>query len=123
MSETSEPRPVQVSRQRCIASDETVDAHIEFLATDQKRVDDVALDDVGFSLRALRFPPEVVLPLSDLLKFVEQEDALALRFGYGLHNPPDSARCLLELLHKEGVITWQVISGRVEIVPKEKRKG
>jgi hypothetical protein len=54
--------------------------------------------------------------LSDLLKFIEEEDALALRFGDGLHDPPYCASGFLEFLHEERIVTWQIVSSWVEVI-------
>lgn len=78
MRETSEATSVEVDSQRLVGGHQHVDSHIKFLTSDQKRVHNISLHDVSLSLRTIGFPTEIVLPLSDLLKFVDQEDTSAL---------------------------------------------
>ena len=78
MGKSTEARTVQVHGQGLVACYQHVDPKIELLASNQKRVHDVFLDDIGLSLWAVRLPSEIVLPLRYLSKFVEKEDASAL---------------------------------------------
>lgn len=78
VSETREPGPIEVDRQRLISRAKGVDSHVELFAADQQRVADVPLDDVRFGLRTIWFPAEVVLPLGNLCQLVQQEDAFPL---------------------------------------------
>ena len=71
MRESAEAGAIQVHSQRLVARHEHVDSQIELLASDQKRIHDVLLDDVGLSLRTVRLPSEVVLPLRDLCELVQ----------------------------------------------------
>jgi hypothetical protein len=50
-------------------------------------------------LGRIGFPPEVVLPLGDLLELIQQEDAFPLRFADGFHNPDPAL--FFELFHEE----------------------
>ena len=70
MCESSEAGPIEVDSQGLVACDKYVDSHIELLATDEKWIHDISLYNVRFCLRTLRFPSEIILPLSDLGKLV-----------------------------------------------------
>lgn len=71
MSKSAEASSVQICCQRSVASNKAVDSHIKLLSSNKEGVDDVPLDDIGLSLWTFRFPPEIILPLSYLLEFVE----------------------------------------------------
>ena len=114
MGESTKPFPVKIHRQRSIRGHENIDAQVKLLSTDQKWVHDVPLHDVRLGSWGLGLPPQFVFPLRDLLKLVEQEDASSLRLANGFHNP--NALVLLELLHKQTVVSRQVEGGREEVV-------
>ena len=116
MSKSCKPSSVKVCSQRSVTCHKAINSHVKFLASNQQRINDIALHDIGLSLRAFRFPPEIVFPLSDLLQFVKQEDSLSLRFGDRLHNPPYGSSSLLEFFDKQRVITWEVIGSRIEVI-------
>lgn len=78
VGEPGEARSVEVERERRVGGAEQVDAHVELFTADEQRVGDVLLNYVGFGLRVLGVVSEVVLPLRDLLYFIEEEDALSL---------------------------------------------
>jgi hypothetical protein len=67
-------------------------------------------------LRRIRLPPEIVLPLRNLLQFVKQEDAFALGFADWLHDP-DTA-LLLEFFNEERVVSGQAVGCRVKSITK-----
>lgn len=67
-------------------------------------------------MRAFWLPSKVIFPLSYLLQLIKEEDSFSLGFSDRLHDPPDSASCFFELLHKQGIVAWQVIGRRVEVV-------
>lgn len=71
MCKSGEASSIEVGSKWSVAGDEAINTHVKFLATNQEWIDDVALHNVGFSLRAFWFPPEIVLPLCNLLQFVE----------------------------------------------------
>jgi hypothetical protein len=109
MSESSEASPVEICCQWSVASNETIYSHIKLLSSNQQGVNDIPLDDIRLCLRTLWLPSEIILPLSNLLKFVEEKNTFALRLCYGLHNPY-TTHCFLEFLYKQGIVTWEVIS-------------
>lgn len=118
MSETSETCSIQICCKRSVASNETIYSHIKLLSANKQGIYNVLLHDVGFSLWWFRFPSEIILPLCNLLQLIEQKDSFALRLCNWLHNPNCTRCLLLELLHEEWVISRQVVSSRVEVVPK-----
>ena len=67
MCESSEPCPVQVSCQWCVASNKAIDSHIKFLPSNEQWINDVPLNNVGLCLGAFWLPSEVIFPLGDLL--------------------------------------------------------
>ena len=71
----------------------------------QQGVDDIPLDDVRLSLRALRLSPEVVPPQCDLLELVKQEDSLALGLGDRFHDQLHSPCRRIELFNEQRVVT------------------
>jgi len=78
MRKSGEPRPVKVCRQRCIAGNQAVNTHVKLFTPNEEGIDNVSLDDVRLRLGAFGLPPEIILPLRDLLELVEQENTLAL---------------------------------------------
>ena len=113
-AEAREAAAVRVHAQRAVREHEHVDAEVELLAADQQRVHNVALDDVGLGSRRFWLPPQLILPLSDLLQFVEQEDAATLRLADRFHDP--YLRAFLELLYEQAVVTRQVECRREEVI-------
>lgn len=90
-----------------VAGHEDVHSQVKFLAADKEGSVDVLWDNIGFTQVDLVFGKwRVVRPLFDLGELIDEEDALALRTGVGLHDP-----CLLrlpsELLHENCIVTWQ----------------
>jgi hypothetical protein len=75
---------------------------------------DVSLDDVRLCLWRFWLPPEFILPLCDVLQFVEEEDALALTLSDWLHNP-DLVRSF-EFFDEKGVVARQIVGGWEEVV-------
>lgn len=76
---------MNVDDQGCVGNYQHVDANVKFLATDEIRIVNVALDDV--SLRsdilvtvdiAAAQNPRRVPPLTDLTEFVDQKYSFAL---------------------------------------------
>lgn len=67
VSEATEACSVQVDCQWLVSSHKNVNSYIKFLSSNQERVHDVSLNDIRLSLRAFRFPPEVIFPLRNLL--------------------------------------------------------
>lgn len=65
-------------------------------------------------MRRIRLPPEIVLPLRNLLQFVKQEDAFALGFTDWLHDP-DTA-LLLEFFNEKRVVSGQAVGRRVKSI-------
>ena len=78
MRETTETRSVQVHSQGLVASNQDVDSQVKLLATYQKWVIDVLLNDIRLGLRTVRFPAEIVLPLRDLSELIQEEDTTTL---------------------------------------------
>ena len=71
MCESGESSPVKVSSEGSVAGHQAINTHVKLFATDEEGIDDVSLHNVGLSLRAFGLPPEIILPLGDLLKFIE----------------------------------------------------
>ena len=71
MGKPTEATAVEVYDQGLVRCYEDVKAHIELFTPNQEWVHNVFLDNVRLSLRCLCFPPEVVLPLGDLLQLVQ----------------------------------------------------
>jgi hypothetical protein len=126
VSEPREPCAVKVDDQRLVGSAKRVDPHVELLPPQEKRVGNVPLHDVRLRLRVIRVIAEVVLPLGDLLDFVEKENALALGLADGLHDPQNLRvrlnRLLLELLIENRVLGRQVERDREEVVPEKRSR-
>lgn len=78
MRETTETRSVQVHSQGLVASNQDVDSQVKLLATYQKWVIDVLLNDIRLGLWTVRFPAEIVLPLRDLGELIQEEDTTTL---------------------------------------------
>ena len=78
MRETTETRSVQVHSQGLVASNQDVDSQVKLLATYQKWVIDVLLNDIRLGLWTVRFPSEIVLPLRDLSELIQEEDTTTL---------------------------------------------
>lgn len=114
VSEPTEAVPIQVDGQWLVADDQHVDSQIELLATDEERVEDIPLHNIGFSLWRLGLPSELVFPLRDLLEFVEQENAATLTLTDWLHYPHTASS--LELLDEDAVLAWQVVGRREEVI-------
>jgi hypothetical protein len=119
--EAREAASVQVERQGVVVGAEDVNAHVEFLASDQQRVVDVALHNVRLCLllglayaRVVRFPAEVAFPVADLTDFVEYEDAFALALADGLHDP-EGVRVLVVLVFEDGVVVGEVVGDWEEV--------
>ena len=107
MSEPRESSAVQINSQWRIGSAQCIDSHVKLLTSDQQRIIDVFLDNIGLSLRVFRIVSEVVFPLGDLLQFVKEKNADPLRFSDGLHYPQTLAILVfLELLAEDGVFAW-----------------
>lgn len=92
--ESAKSQSMNVDDQGCVGNYQHVDANVKFLATDEIRIVNVALDDV--SLRpdilvtvdiAAAQNPRRVPPLTDLTEFVDQKYSFALWFSNGLHDP------------------------------------
>ena len=109
----TEARSVQVHGQWLVTCDQHIDSHVELFASNQQRIHDVTLHDVGLGLWTLWLPSKIVLPLRDLSELVQQEDAPALGLANRLHDPHSSN--LTELLHEKRVVPWQVVSRREEV--------
>jgi hypothetical protein len=118
--ESRKPGSVEVDCKRLVGGAESVNSHVEFLASEKQGVSDVSLDNVGFSLRVLGVVAKVVLPLRDLLDFVEDENALALRLADRFHDPEGFwvVRLLFEFLVKDRVFRRQMEGHRKEVIPK-----
>jgi len=78
MRKSGKPSPVKVCRQRCIAGHQAVNTHVKLFTPYEQGIDNVSLDDIRLSLGAFGLPPEIILPLRNLLELVEQENTLAL---------------------------------------------
>jgi len=50
MCESCKPRAIKINRERLIWNAECIDTHIEFLATNQKRITDIFLNYIGICL-------------------------------------------------------------------------
>jgi hypothetical protein len=72
------------------------------------------LDYVWFGLGALRLPSQFILPLRNLLKLIEKEDAPTLTLTNWFHDP--YAAGSFEFFDEYAVFSRQVISGREEII-------
>ena len=125
VGETSKTRAIEIDLERSIRSHERVNAQVELFSSDEIGALDVPLHNVVFRLLlqtcgvARSAPSRVFLPLANLVEFIEEEDALALRLAHGLHNP--YATGTLELFHEEVVLgrnrvcLWEeVISARFD---------
>jgi len=71
MCEPTEAAAVKINIKGLVRCYENVNAHVKLFASDQEWIHYVFLNDIGLGLWGLCLPPEVVLPLSDLLKLVE----------------------------------------------------
>lgn len=87
MSEPAKACPIEVDSEGRIRSDQDINPHIELLTAYQKRIHDIPLDDITFSLRTFGFPPEIIFPLANLLQLVEEENSFSLTFSHGFHDP------------------------------------
>lgn len=114
MREPTKAIAVQVHSQGLVARDQNINSEIKLLAADQQRIQNVPLDNIRLSLRALWLPPELVLPLGDLLQLVEQEDAATLTLANGLHDPDPASS--LEFLDEDAVFAGQVVRGREKVI-------
>lgn len=72
MSESSETRTIQINSQRIVRSYKDVESHIEFFMTDEKRVMDVPLNNVGLRLVGC------ISPLANISYLSKEKDAFAL---------------------------------------------
>jgi hypothetical protein len=108
MSKTTESCPIKICCQGWIWSNKAIDSHIKFLSSNQKRINNISLDNVRFSLRTFRLPSEIIFPLSNLLELIKQENTFALRFCNRLHNP-DTTHILLEFFHKQWIISRKIV--------------
>lgn len=105
---------VKIDGQRVIGRAESVDSHVELSATEQERVEQVALADIGFGrvVPIERFPPRYIS------NFAEYKDAFSLAFGSRFHDPQSFAIVLgaFELLVKNDVFAGKEEGGGQEIV-------
>lgn len=105
--------PVEVDGKRVVGDAERVDAHVELPASEEERVENVSLADVVFGGDVL----VGALPLADVADLVEDEDALALALGSGLHDPQHLLTVLpLELLVEDDVLAGHQEGRRQEVV-------
>lgn len=114
VGETCKACPVEVDRQRLVRCHKAIYAHIELLTPDQKWVHNVTLNNIRLRLWAFWLPSEIVLPLSNLCKLIEEKNSFSLGFAYRLHNPDRTD--LAELLNKEAVVARQIIGGRIKMI-------
>ena len=114
MSKSPEAFPIEVHRKRLVTDNENIDSEIEFFAANQKRIHDVPLHYVWFCLGTLRLPSELIFPLGNVLKFVEQENTFSLTLADRLHNPDLASS--FEFFDKETIIARQIVSGGEEVI-------
>jgi len=70
----------------------------------------VLLNDIRFGLGIVGFVSIVIAPLSDLIQFVEQEDAFALGLANWLHDLHNVFLLVLfKFFHKQTVVCRQVV--------------
>lgn len=113
VGEAREAVAVEVDGERVVGEAEGVDAHVELAAAEEEGVEDVALADVVLGREVL----VGALPLADVRDLVEDEDALALALGGGLHDPEHLLAVLpLELLVEDDVLAGHEEGGREEVV-------
>ena len=116
--ESGKPSPVEVNDERLVAGAQSVDPHVELLASDQQRVVYIFLGNVGLSLRVVRVVPEVALPLRNLINFIEQKYTYSLRLGHRLHYPKAFPIVVfLEFLAEQRVFVWKMKSLREKVKP------
>ena len=72
MGESGKACAIQINGQGVVGCYKDVNSQVEFFISDQERVVDVSLDDIGFGL--VRY----VGPVADLVDVSEQENSLAL---------------------------------------------
>lgn len=77
MGKSSKACPIEIDRQWIIGGTKGVDPHIEFPSSEQKRVQQVSLDNIGLR-RVILIEG---LPSGDICYFIEDEDAFSLAFG------------------------------------------
>jgi hypothetical protein len=101
----------------------TVEAQVELFAADEKRVIDVSRNDVGF-IHVEPFEGGVEVgagnDLLELVDFLEQENAVALRLVVGL-DYPGGVGVLLKLVQEDGVLVWigGKLLGKVKVMGKK----
>lgn len=83
MGETGETTSIEIDCQRLIRETQSIDAHVEFTASEQQRIDDVSLAHVAFYIGI----PSCCFPFGNFAYFAEDEDASALALGSGFHDP------------------------------------
>lgn len=119
MSKPSKPVSVQIYSQRIVRSDQNINSYIEFLTTNQKRITDIALNNV----RLCRWM-DIWLPLRKLAQFIHKKNPFTLRLACRLHYPcVGMIRRLisLEFIRKQTIFWWQQISLWIEIVASIKK--
>ena len=113
MGESTESFSVQVDGQGLVRNDKNVDSQVKLFASYQKRIHDVPRYNVWLSLRTIWLPPQLIFPLSDVLKFIEKKDTFSLTLSDWLHDP--NLAHSFELLNKETVVSWKVIGRWQEV--------
>lgn len=87
VSKSAESFSIQINGQWLVANDEYINSKIELFTANQKRVHDIPLDNVRFCLRTLWLPSQLVFPLGNMLKLIEQENTFALTLSNWFHDP------------------------------------
>ena len=72
------------------------------------------MHNIRLSLGTLWLPPELIFPLGDMLKLIEQEYTFTLTLTDGLHDPNLAGS--LKFFDEKTIIAGQIVGGWVEIV-------
>lgn len=111
MREPRESGAVEVDGQRVVGDDEDIYAEVELLVANEEGVVDVALDNVGLGGGGS------FCPFRDVADFGKEEDAFALAFADGFHDPDVLIlRGFLVFFEEDGVLAGQVKGEWHEVV-------
>ena len=110
MSEASKSSSIEIDGEISMRGDKNIDSQIELFVSDEERIVNIALNDIGLSL-ILHFDP-----LFDFADVFKQKDATALALPDGFHDPDGTFTFLQSFvfLIEDGIFDGQIISKREE---------
>lgn len=110
VTEASKAKGAEPDLERPVARDENVETEVKLLGADQKRLVNIATDDIRLLLTRL-LVILIVCPFLNLFEFIDQEDALAL-CGIRRFHDPRRVRIALEFFDEYRVVARKHVRHR-----------